>query len=225
MVIHQVSVVLRAYYGRVRQKLRHWTPPFTTGCFAWTCGFLKIGTALFTIAFNLLKMMTLVSPYQDVWILIGWQKLGFTMITVVLWILIWAIFWKTTMKIVWPLVPSVIRAGTLGYWWKLLVMSSKWLPLPTDPLPAGATLEEWVYHPTNIDTENHYVFKECILPILYFAGSMLAGRAILICFAVNGDTVTWPAEITWNQRKHAGYLKLASLKSATTPWEILGQAQ
>eukprot|EP00434_Breviolum_minutum_P010986 symbB.v1.2.009690.t1/scaffold620.1/size179776/8 len=24
------------------------------------------------------------------------------------------------------------------YWWKLLVLSSKWLPLPTDPLPAGA---------------------------------------------------------------------------------------
>lgn len=86
---------------------------------------------------------------------------------------------------------SVIRAGTLGYWWKLLVMSSKWLPLPTDPLPAGATVGGMdKNHPTNIDTENHYLLEECILPIPYFAGSILAGRAILICFAVNGDTVT-----------------------------------
>ena len=33
---------------------------------------------------------------------------------------------------------SPIMCSLRGYWWKLLVLSSKWLPLPTDPLPAGA---------------------------------------------------------------------------------------
>ena len=35
--------------------------------------------------------------------------------------------------------PFPIMCSLRGYWWKLLVLSSKWLPLPTDPLPAGAS--------------------------------------------------------------------------------------
>ena len=40
---------------------------------------------------------------------------------------------------------SPIMCSLRGYWWKLLVLSSKWLPLPTDPLPAGAKrfLDSW----------------------------------------------------------------------------------